>query len=124
MALSGLSGRVVTLFLLLLAFTVRTEAAGPTDFNLPGEYYGRLDIVLPQSFASRNEALTRRSDRFELMRSFPTNHPIRKIGRSVGRLDIKYKDKNGIENTEFCTASIIKPARVLTNYHCIPGMEQ
>ncbi|KUF11716.1 right-handed parallel beta-helix repeat-containing protein [Pseudoponticoccus marisrubri] len=51
--------------------------------------------------------------------TYGENSPIVKLGRPIGRLDMLFT--NG--KTGFCTAFIVDDQHILTNHHCIPGMD-
>lgn len=55
----------------------------------------------------------------EYAADFPEGSALRQIGRSVGMMWIDIVDGKGKTRTRTCTASLVAPALLLTNQHCI-----
>lgn len=55
----------------------------------------------------------------EYAADFPEGSTLRQIGRSVGMLWIDIADGKGKTSTLQCTATLVAPALLLTNQHCI-----
>ncbi|MBN8508063.1 MAG: bifunctional trypsin-like peptidase domain-containing/SEL1-like repeat protein [Burkholderiales bacterium] len=89
----------------------------------PESEWGKSRMALPQS-ASRLESLFQVADEnFEPIAAFATQSPFRKIALPIGRLEIKARDRFGQVGVILCTASVISDRFVLTNHHCIPGLD-
>lgn len=93
-------------------------AAQPVEFD-PADFgkivvaarqsAGGGGIVLEQAFGDyQNEPVT----------DYGANSIARRLGRPVGRLDVLYN--NG--KTGYCTAFIVDDQHLVTNHHCIPGL--
>ncbi|MFZ7090584.1 right-handed parallel beta-helix repeat-containing protein [Primorskyibacter sp. 2E233] len=71
---------------------------------------GGSGFVLEQAFGDyQNEPII----------EYGENSPAVRLGRPIGRLDTLYA--NG--QTGFCTAFIVDEKHIVTNHHCIPGMD-
>ncbi|WGW02673.1 right-handed parallel beta-helix repeat-containing protein [Tropicibacter oceani] len=71
---------------------------------------GGSGFVLEQAFGDyQNEPII----------EYGENSPAVRLGRPIGRLDTLYA--NG--QTGFCTAFIVDDKHIVTNHHCIPGMD-
>ncbi len=86
----------------------------PADFGKiviqPRQAAGGDGLVFEQAFGDyQNEPIIK----------YGESSPIIKLGRPIGRLDMLFK--NG--KTGFCTAFIVDDQHILTNHHCIPGMD-
>ena len=71
---------------------------------------GDRDIVLEQVFGDEFDS--------EPAYTYPEISGYRKLGRSVGRLDVLTDQGVG-----YCTAFIVSDKYLLTNHHCVPGPE-
>ena len=61
---------------------------------------------------------------FERIGGFREDNRYRRLSNAVGRLDLLLADRSGKpQYTSICTASLIAEDLILTNYHCIPGVE-
>ncbi len=47
-----------------------------------------------------------------------------RLSAPIGRLNLFLRRVDGAEGTSFCTASLISDRHILTNYHCIPGIDK
>ena len=86
----------------------------PSDFGKiiiqPRQSAGGDGLVFEQAFGDyQNEPIIK----------YGETSPIIKLGRPIGRLDMLFT--NG--KTAFCTAFIVDDQHILTNHHCIPGMD-
>ncbi|MBV7393357.1 right-handed parallel beta-helix repeat-containing protein [Mameliella sediminis] len=86
----------------------------PADFGKiviqPRQSAGGGGLVFEQAFGDyQNEPIIK----------YGEASPIVKLGRPIGRLDMLFQ--NG--KTGFCTAFIVDDQHILTNHHCIPGMD-
>ncbi|MGR3368715.1 MAG: right-handed parallel beta-helix repeat-containing protein [Sagittula sp.] len=108
--------RAAALWLLLAATAVPAQE-GPAAFD-PADF-GRIVIqprqsaggpVLEQAFGNyQNEPVI----------GYGAASPVVRLGRPVGRLDMKFRDGR----TGFCTAFLVGGGHILTNHHCVPGMD-
>ncbi|CUH77298.1 right-handed parallel beta-helix repeat-containing protein [Tropicibacter naphthalenivorans] len=72
---------------------------------------GAGGFVLEQAFGDyQNEPII----------EYGENSPAVRLGRPIGRLDMLFD--NG--KTGFCTAFIVDDQHILTNHHCVPGMDR
>ncbi len=46
------------------------------------------------------------------------------LSAPIGRLNLFLRRVDGAEGTSFCTASLISDRHIITNYHCIPGIDK
>lgn len=85
----------------------------PSDFGkivIQPRQSGGGGIVLEQAFGDyQNEPII----------EYGEKSPAVRLGRPIGRLDMLFQ--NG--KTGFCTAFIVDEQHILTNHHCIPGMD-
>lgn len=56
---------------------------------------------------------------YEAVASFGAMDRFRKVGRSVGMLEVRFEDADGKPSAMICTAALIAPDLLLTNQHCI-----
>lgn len=113
---------LLTALTLLASTTVfsAAQAQGPAEFD-PSDF-GKIVIqprqaaggaggfVLEQAFGDyQNEPII----------EYGENSPAVRLGRPIGRLDMLFS--NG--KTGFCTAFIVDDQHILTNHHCVPGMD-
>lgn len=96
-------------------------AAEDVDVNYPGDFYGRVDLPLPQAFGHLKR-LIGDTENFEPIAKFSTNNRYRVQSSPIGRLDLLV-DKGGKQNVFLCTGWLISAEYILTNHHCIPGNE-
>ena len=87
------------------------------------DQFGAVDLVPRQSSSASSliESLGAKVDRFEPVADFPSDDPIRVLGKAVGRLDILLTRSNGERGIKICTATLIDRNKILTNHHCVPG---
>ncbi|MBO0905466.1 trypsin-like serine peptidase [Jiella sonneratiae] len=109
----------------LLAAAMLGAAALPTladaaDFKLPADDYGKVVLPLHQSLGDAARDVVDRQNVFEPVGLLREDDPMRRLSRSIGRLDLKVEE-NGQQFLSTCTATIVEGNLVLTNYHCIPG---
>jgi len=100
----------------ICSFTASAE-----DFYFPADQWGKANVSMPQSMRGL-ESIVSNQDNFEPIANFKDNNRYRKISKAVGRLDILLI-KNGASACTYCTASLIAQDRLITNYHCIPGLD-
>lgn len=104
------------LCLLASAATATAQVAefDPNDFGKiviqPRQSTGSGGFTLEQAFGDyQNEPVV----------NYGENSQAVKLGRPIGRLDMLFA--NG--KTGFCTAFIVDENHIVTNHHCIPGMD-
>lgn len=103
-----------------MALAVPAVAADP-DMAYPGDYFGRVDLPLPQAFSHLKQVIDD-TDNFEPIKSFSPTNRYRVMGAPIGRLDLLVR-KDGKEFVALCTGWLISAEYILTNNHCIPGHE-
>ena len=101
---------------LFSALCVISYSSISSDYFLPRDQYGAINLVLPQSLLSVKESNISGNGHYEPLALSPPQDVLRKISRPIGRLDILYE-----KGTSTCTASIVSENYILTNYHCVPG---
>jgi len=89
------------------------------------DQFGAVDLVPRQSTSATSliETLGAKQDRFEPIAEFPPDDPVRVLGKAVGRLDILIAEPNGNRGVANCTTTLIDRDKILTNYHCVPGLD-
>lgn len=107
--------RILTAFCLMAsAATAQVAEFDPDDFGKiviqPRQSTGGSGFVLEQAFGDyQNEPLV----------NYGENSQAVKLGRPIGRLDMLFASGK----TGFCTAFIVDENHLVTNHHCIPGMD-
>ena len=101
-----------------LALAVPAGAADP-DMVYPGDYFGRVDLPLPQAFSHLKQIIDD-SDNFEPVKNFSQTNRYRVMSGPIGRLDLLVR-KDGKQFVSLCTGWLIAADKILTNNHCIPG---
>ena len=90
---------------------------------LPADRLGQPVLDIPEE-THVLESVFNSIPNYEPLYNFTDVNRYRRLGSAIGRLDILLVDKNsGQEGVSFCTATIISDRYLLTNYHCIPGMD-
>lgn len=89
-------------------------AFDPADFGkiviMPRQSTNGSGLTLEQAFgAYKNEPIVK----------YGVDSPAVRLGRPIGRLDILFEDGR----TGFCTAFLVDDQHILTNHHCVPGMD-
>ncbi|MBV7393358.1 trypsin-like peptidase domain-containing protein [Mameliella sediminis] len=110
--------RRVALKSLLLAVLAAPLAAQPVEFD-PSDF-GKI-VVAPRQSSGTGFVLEQAFGDYqnEPVISYGEKSIARRLGRPVGRLDVLYK--NG--KTGYCTAFIVDTEHLVTNNHCIPGID-
>lgn len=88
---------------------------------LPASEFSNLNLRIPQAAQVRLEAL-QGSNSFERLANLAEASRYRIASRPVGRLKVKIRDAQGRLGTQLCTAALVAKDKLLTNYHCIPGL--
>lgn len=106
---------------LVLGLTSAAPAAA-TELRLPASLYGQVSLADKQSLGAA-EAVADQENVFEPMSLLREDDPLRRLTRSVGRLDLLVRDTAG-EFMTSCTGTIVNGGTaVLTASHCIPGFD-
>jgi V8-like Glu-specific endopeptidase len=94
------------------------------DFKFSARSYDRL-LLVPNQSTGGNAALmaAQEGGAFEPLSEFNSDDRYRQFGGPVARLVMLIQGKDGNQHVSVCTANLVAPDIVLTNYHCIPGME-
>jgi len=103
----------------LAAVLITSAAFAAEPFQYPGDYYGRVDLPLPQAFGHLKRIIGD-TDNFEPIKNFSQNNRYRQMAAPIGRLDLLVDD-GGQQATFLCTGWVISRNYILTNHHCIPG---
>jgi V8-like Glu-specific endopeptidase len=83
--------------------------------------YGTANLVPRQSTADSNTFIAGQSGgAFEPIGALRADDEIRKIARSIGRVDVVMREEGGREFLATCTGTVLPHGFVLTNHHCIP----
>jgi len=106
-------------FCVLAGVSLVAGTALGQEMRFPKEYFGRSDLPLPES-KNHLEKLMDENDNFEDIARFSQGNRYRQITNPVGRLDLLI-DLGGEQVTSTCTAWVISPSFIMTNYHCVPG---
>ena len=111
----------------IAAVTASAAWAGSPDLqqtgeiDYPGDYYGRVDLPLPQAFGHLKR-LIGDADNFEPVNRFSESNRYRIMASPIGRLDLLV-DRNGKQGVSLCTGWVISAEYIMTNHHCIPGKD-
>jgi V8-like Glu-specific endopeptidase len=83
--------------------------------------YGTANLVPRQSTADSNTFIAAQSGgAFEPIGALRTDDEIRRVARSIGRVDVVLREDSGREVMATCTGTVLPRGFVLTNHHCIP----
>ncbi len=83
--------------------------------------YGTANLVPRQSTADSSAFIAAQSGgAFEPIGALRTDDEIRKVARSIGRVDVILREEGGREYMATCTGTLLPRGLVLTNHHCIP----
>ena len=93
------------------------------DIVFPANQFGRADLRPKQSLGGQSDFIrSQKNAVFEPISEFNENDEFRKKSSPVGRLSILVRSAEGEQSVATCTATLIARDRVLSNYHCIPGL--
>lgn len=121
----GRGASLIAVLLLIGAAVSRTDALAQAPALFAADQFDAVDLVPSQSSgggAGLLETLGSLTDRFEPINGFSEGNKYRRLGRAIGRLKIFFAVPTGEEYLATCTASLIAPDRIITNYHCVPGL--
>jgi V8-like Glu-specific endopeptidase len=83
--------------------------------------YGTANLVPRQSTADASTFIAAQSGgAFEPIGALRADDDIRKVARSIGRVDVVLREEDGREVMATCTGTMLPNGFVLTNHHCIP----
>lgn len=89
------------------------------EVDYPADYYGRVDLPLPQAFGHLKR-LIGDTENFEPIKSFSEGNRYRVMASPIGRLDLLV-EADGKQTVSLCTGWVISAQYIMTNHHCIPG---
>lgn len=78
--------------------------------------WGEIDINASESLAQSIESILGDTAKFESLFEMSESSWLRKLSRSVGRLEVLSGSGYSV-----CTAFFVNKNHIVTNYHCIPG---
>ncbi len=95
------------------------------EINFPASSFGQL-LLVPNQSTGGNDAVmaAQKGGAFEPISEFNADDRYRQFGAPIARLDMLLEDESGDQFVSTCTANLIARDVLLTNYHCIPGMEK
>ncbi|KUF11717.1 right-handed parallel beta-helix repeat-containing protein [Pseudoponticoccus marisrubri] len=115
--MSRLPASLARALAVLLLGAASGSAQEPIAF-LP-EDFGKIVVTPRQSLGGIEFEQAIGSYQNEPVSDYGENSAPRRIGRAVGRLDLLYN--NG--KTGFCTAFVLDDKHLMTNHHCVPGID-
>ena len=94
------------------------------DFTFSARSYDQL-LLVPNQSTGGNAALlaAQEGGAFEPLSEFNIDDRYRQFGGPVSRLTMLVEKSDGTQHVSVCTGNLIAPDVLLSNYHCIPGME-
>lgn len=96
-------------------------AASEAD-QFPASQFGKARLSFNQSLGGNDDYIrSQQNGVFEPLAEFNESDAFRARSRPVGRLSMLIENPDGSKGVGTCTASLIDDARLITNYHCIPG---
>lgn len=104
-----------------LALVLWTSSGWALDLKFPADQFGQANLAFPQSLLHLESMY--RGDDFERLLKFRPQSILRRTSDPVGRLDVLLEDDDGNTALSTCTATVISEQHILTNHHCIPGIE-
>ena len=110
------------LSLVLAAGTLALPAVAQQPAEFDPSDFGKI-VIQPRQAASGAGGISLEQAigdyQNEPIVQYGENSPAVRLGRPIGRLDMLFEDGR----TGFCTAFIVDESHILTNHHCIPGMQ-
>lgn len=116
----------MTLIALVSALT-GTARAQDDLLLYAADQFGEVNKGRPESTIHQQQLevmISAQKGAFEPLGRFEESDRFRQLGRSVGMLDLLVKTRSGRRGNATCTATLIAPDRILTNYHCVPGFPE
>jgi V8-like Glu-specific endopeptidase len=106
--------------LIAVAAGMHTPAQAQVAMFDPRDY-GTANLVPRQSTADANTFIAGQSGgAFEPIGALRADDEIRRVARSIGRIDVVLREESGREVMATCTGTVLPHGFVLTNHHCIP----
>jgi len=116
-----LASRIAGFYLFTALFVAAVSA---DELGFSPRDFGKLLLVPNQTTGGHADLMAAQDGgAFEPISEFNLNDRYRKFASPIARLDMLSVDENGKEHFGVCTANLIAPDVLLTNYHCIPGMD-
>jgi Trypsin-like peptidase domain len=113
----------------LLAMCSVIAAAAVMQANAPAQAqvamfdadnYGNANLLRRQSASDADAFISQSGGAFEPIGLLRADDEIRKVARSIGRVDVVLREDGGREFLATCTGTLLPHGLVLTNHHCIP----
>jgi V8-like Glu-specific endopeptidase len=113
----------------LLAMCSVIAAAAVMQANAPAQAqvamfdadnYGNANLLRRQSASDTDAFIAQSGGAFEPIGLLRADDEIRKVARSIGRVDVVLREDGGREFLATCTGTLLPHGQVLTNHHCIP----
>jgi V8-like Glu-specific endopeptidase len=82
--------------------------------------YGNANLLRRQSASDADAFISQSGGAFEPIGLLRADDEIRKVARSIGRVDVVLREEGGREVMATCTGTLLPHGQVLTNHHCIP----
>jgi V8-like Glu-specific endopeptidase len=107
--------------LIAVAAVMQANAPAAAQVALfdPGNY-GAANLARRQSASDADDFITKSGGAFEPISALRADDEIRKVARSIGRVDVVLREDDGREVMATCTGTLLPHGQVLTNHHCIP----
>ncbi|WP_417413400.1 trypsin-like peptidase domain-containing protein [Hoeflea sp.] len=97
-------------------------AAASAEDQFPASQFGKARLSYTQSLGGNDDYIrSQQNGVFEPLAEFNETDAFRARSRPVGRLSMLIENSDGSKGVGTCTASLIDPTHLITNYHCIPG---
>lgn len=106
---------------LSLSLTLVGAEATAQVATFDADDYGKADLVFLESSGNASSYIAAQDGAFEPIRELPEDDPIRRLARSIGRVDLLEKTDRGGRELVTCTGAVLPGGWVLTNHHCIPA---
>ncbi|MCC1493341.1 right-handed parallel beta-helix repeat-containing protein [Cognatishimia sp. F0-27] len=103
----------------LIGATLATSVAAQAPAEFDPADFGKIVVQPRQSTNGLTFEQAIGDYQNEPIVQYGENSPAVRLGRPIGRLDMLFD--NG--KTGFCTAFIVDESHIITNHHCIPGMD-
>lgn len=102
--------------------TLHPGSASAQTARFPAEDFGKVVLPHRETTGAAVNYIRQHGNAFEPIAQLREDSPIRKISRAIGRLDMLVENGNEKYVTN-CTGGVVARDLILTNYHCIPGLE-
>ncbi|WP_172428518.1 trypsin-like peptidase domain-containing protein [Azospirillum brasilense] len=120
MALTMKKISIAAALLLAIILLPLDNAVAQDGVKFPANQFGTANLAVPQSGQSADlETLfNAHADNFELVKHFTERHYVKRLSKSVGRLDLLVNGREGGQWVEVCTGTVISKDLVITAAHC------